>query len=521
MTVAITPLARRGDASPAQNLTSDNFNRANSAVTAGSTNDYAGGNSQAWVPTVGSTWGISGGKLYCPLGAADDYLTVPATAYADVRATIVSLPLNSTAGLVAGFADSNNFVVAQIAATGALAVYKRVAGTFTQLGSLLPQGTFQGGELRLRLRPGAGSNTLVDVIANGILLETLNNALGFALGASVGFRQDKAGAGSGFLWRDFQVAKAHYSVPLPPSLARYGIVLAPAGLEEEILNPTAFWDVASAKWWMNYSSDDGTGHTDGSQLSSSMASATSLYGPWTRSPNNPVLVPGAGEGGYSTDGSITKLGSTYFFYYQDFSANTRYATASAVDGPYTKQGPIANLAQLADCFTRMVGSTMEFWAEGPPGAFGAGFGTTQGIYYSTSTDGVTWSAPTLAFLCPWQSGAGAPNVYNDANGGLHCFFCAAVNGSGGILGRVTHEAVSPSGSPSGPWTQRPVRLNFGAAGAFDSGGVFDAQPILASPDGTSPVGNQLFVLYSGSQLSGGIAGLAASAGLAIGPDWPA
>lgn len=109
----------------------DSFNRADSATTMGSTDT-----GQLWVPNHG-TWGINGNRAYEVATAADNQeTTVVQSGIADCTIAVTLAIATSQAGICFRCSDPNNlWVVLSTGTAGALQTYKRVAGTFTQLGT--------------------------------------------------------------------------------------------------------------------------------------------------------------------------------------------------------------------------------------------------------------------------------------------------------------------------------------------------------------------------------------------------
>lgn len=131
---------------------SDNFTRADSSSSIGTPSDAG----SAWVVTAGSTWGITTNRGYkvSAAGSFDVAYLEASTTSADAQATFVTL---GNSGLVVRFKNDNNFIMGQITAGNAY-IWKRVAGTFTQIGSTYTGSTPNGDTWKLSVN---GSNNLV------------------------------------------------------------------------------------------------------------------------------------------------------------------------------------------------------------------------------------------------------------------------------------------------------------------------------------------------------------------------
>lgn len=129
----------------------DSFDRANSAASLGSA-DQGG----AWTAHNG-TWGIQSNRGYLVTGGgvhALASLSSPYLADGFVEADIQLSSVRASVGLMFRGLDGNNALIVRIhssAGTDALHLYKRVAGTFTLLGSSTPSGTQLGGTYKLRV----------------------------------------------------------------------------------------------------------------------------------------------------------------------------------------------------------------------------------------------------------------------------------------------------------------------------------------------------------------------------------
>lgn len=108
----------------------DSFNRADSASVLGNTDT-----GQAWTTQAG-TCGISSNEFYVSTPVGSQGIATIDSGITDVRVKVTAKAFSSNRfiGVVGRFVDGNNFYLAQ-ADTAASSLYKKVAGSFTQLGS--------------------------------------------------------------------------------------------------------------------------------------------------------------------------------------------------------------------------------------------------------------------------------------------------------------------------------------------------------------------------------------------------
>jgi len=119
---------RRNRGEPLADRT-DNFNRTDSSTTLNSPSD-AGGNY-----TVGSgTWGISSNRGYNVSNGTNETVVLESS-QSDVTVQATYSTFNAGAGLCARWADDSNHLLFIADAGTGFRLYKKVAGSFTQLGS--------------------------------------------------------------------------------------------------------------------------------------------------------------------------------------------------------------------------------------------------------------------------------------------------------------------------------------------------------------------------------------------------
>jgi hypothetical protein len=173
--------AQRTTAPTVAYLFTDPFTRADSATTLGS----------PWTANQG-TWGISSNQAYPVSGNDGDTATVDVSATdVTVGLTVATQPASKGTGVVARFVDVNNYYLLTCdSSAGNVGLYKKVAGTFTQL-AVSGGSISNGDELRLRL---TGSSVVGEVRRAGALLRTLSATDGaLTSGTRVGIRVGYAG----------------------------------------------------------------------------------------------------------------------------------------------------------------------------------------------------------------------------------------------------------------------------------------------------------------------------------------
>lgn len=175
---------------------SDNFNRADSATSIGAPSDGGSG----WTVSAG-TWGITGNTLYRASGSGY------AVAYLDagVSAGTVSAKMTAaaSAGIAMRVADGTNFVWLQCTG-GTVYLWKRVAGTFTQLGSTYSGGYTTGDTFSLTV--DSAGNWVAKKNSTSIITAT-DNVHNTATGVGFGWESNSA------TWDDFGFAEVDTTAP--------------------------------------------------------------------------------------------------------------------------------------------------------------------------------------------------------------------------------------------------------------------------------------------------------------------
>lgn len=148
---------------------SDDFNRADSSSALGTPSD--GGS--AWVANAG-TWGITGNRAY---KVANDINWEAAhleasTTQVEVQATAQTV---GNSALIVRLADNSNFIMGQVR-SGNLDIWKRVGGTFTQIGTTYAGAISSGDVIKLTVD---GAN-LISLYQNGTLRKSGTDSTGSA-----------------------------------------------------------------------------------------------------------------------------------------------------------------------------------------------------------------------------------------------------------------------------------------------------------------------------------------------------
>lgn len=110
-------------------LASDAFDRGNSSTSLG-TADVGG----VWAASIANSWGIQTNRAYCPLNSNGTIAVLTCTV-PEIDTTIEVGVLGGFIGVLGRCIDGNNYYLAQVRGNGTVQLYKRVAGTFTQLGT--------------------------------------------------------------------------------------------------------------------------------------------------------------------------------------------------------------------------------------------------------------------------------------------------------------------------------------------------------------------------------------------------
>lgn len=148
----------------------DNFNRADSTTALGTPSDAAGD----WVAQSG-TWGISSNTAYL-VSSASNASAVLESSVSNVTASVKLATASTFVGLVARAADNSNYILAIFNKTDTqVLLYKRVAGSFTQLGSTVFGVTINNGDT---VSLTIDSANLIDAKVNGSSKITFTDSAG-------------------------------------------------------------------------------------------------------------------------------------------------------------------------------------------------------------------------------------------------------------------------------------------------------------------------------------------------------
>jgi len=213
-----------------------------------------------------------------------------------------------------------------------------------------------------------------------------------------------------------------------------------------------------------------------------LASASSPNGPWTAYSGNPVLT---GAGLLYAPHLLEEAGTYYIFYSVttgDPNPNIYYATASAVTGPYTKQGQVLAKGsagawddlRVGEPSIVKVGSTyyMAFMGDRAPeqSAERLGIATAASLAGPWTKGG---SNPILGVGSGFDAyGVADPEIWYE--GGRFWIYYTGLAGPTGVSFFRTGLAYATD-AVNGPWTRfsgNPVFGPSGTGGAFDEQGVF-------------------------------------------------
>lgn len=122
----------------------DNFNRTDSTTSINSPSD-GGAN---YAPTSG-TWGIASNTGYCVSSTAQAACPLE-TSVASGAAQVTLATMGSDCGLIGRLADDNNYILMAIAPT-TVKLFKRVSGSFTQIGTNASLGIGSGAVAKLEI----------------------------------------------------------------------------------------------------------------------------------------------------------------------------------------------------------------------------------------------------------------------------------------------------------------------------------------------------------------------------------
>jgi hypothetical protein len=172
----------------------DSFNRADSSTTLGNTDT-----GQPWTYPAG-TWGITSSSVaYTQVLGAQESVAIINANKQDMRAQFVISAFANSAGLgaIARFSDINNYYLVDTSGSS-LILYKKVAGTFTQLAS--GGTTVPGDTIGINVQ-----GTTIQALKNGVVILTATDS-SVPPGTYVGMRNGESGAGPGTARYDSFVA---------------------------------------------------------------------------------------------------------------------------------------------------------------------------------------------------------------------------------------------------------------------------------------------------------------------------
>lgn len=189
-----------------------------------------------------------------------------------------------------------------------------------------------------------------------------------------------------------------------------------------VQEPTVLYDAAaglpmSAKFGMWY-----TGGYTNPAMGYAYCTAADPTNPanWTKYASNPILGQGAVVAGFVSGNNVVKVGSTYYAYYYDTLGGGNLKVSTSTDG-LTWSAPTTALASnavswmtgWANCFVwNEGGTTWKMLVEGRSTTSG----TPWRIAYATSTDGLTWTVvgtgPLTSLVVGGAFACGGPWLLN-------------------------------------------------------------------------------------------------------------
>ena len=198
----------------------------------------------------------------------------------------------------------------------------------------------------------------------------------------------------------------------------------------------------------------------------------------------PPGSPGALDGVRVLQPSVVRAtNGSYLMAYMGFDGSRNHLmVATSPDGlSWTRVGEAVSLNDGSGSpFVMMVAGVYQMWFESVMWGVGP-MGYTDQIYHTTSSDGISWSAPTLALTVgspgAWDGGSvGDPTVARDSSGMYRMYFTMfAANGSAAIGLATSSDLVT--------WTKWPGNPVFvpDAPGTWDDGAVSGPSVVAGSP----------------------------------------
>jgi len=180
-------------------LPSDNFNRADIAAGLGTSSS-----GHVWSPTSFNYAAVVSNQLQLKSGAVGDPCITLNAGVSDctVQATLTG-GLGADCSLVGRYSDDNNYWLGHADPTGAWRLFKRVAGSYTQINSTGP--AVQAGDVAKLVFNGSS----ISLVVNGATVATTTDSFNLTA-TKAGFRVGNNGYGSGAnfatsYWDDFSV----------------------------------------------------------------------------------------------------------------------------------------------------------------------------------------------------------------------------------------------------------------------------------------------------------------------------
>jgi hypothetical protein len=366
------------------------------------------GTPQVW-NTLGSSWRLDGAGWVVP--ATTDNGIVAVLGVPTENASLFSVEVKTqyrvsgqegnSGGIVVRYVDPNNFWYFNPMPTiNQFRLYRRVGGVDKVMGRVAtPEGIVNNSVVTMRVDIwGRDITCYID----GKVVFTYSSVDGGLGSSKVGLRQGMAAAGGvavkfgGFNITNYKGAKLNVPRLDPYTSEQVVDRGAPGSWEEtDINNPNVTWDPINHRWVLQYSGYKGTNPVPIQGMG--IATATTLHGPWTKHPQNPLVPP--------TNGNVENGGLLWVRgRWLRSSENDNTGTSSWSTSPdlinWTAFEPVGFTREVHDPFLRMLQSgVIECW-------YGVG-SPNASIYRASSSDGgLTWTDGATPILGPPPFGAG-------------------------------------------------------------------------------------------------------------------